>query len=158
MLFYELIRKDDKFLQNFVTLIVTQLIKMVEKGIVHGNINRHTITIWDDLVSLESYEYSYEFGTIPAMSSDMEAYQPPEIEQKSTQLQQKWSHDVYSLGIVLTEIVTGIPADNVDKYCKIQTTDKKIRLGTRLLNKGKNDLSNLKMKLGKLALYDFGKD
>ena len=45
MQFYEFIRKEDRFLQNFVTQAINEIIELQDKEVIHGNINRHTITV-----------------------------------------------------------------------------------------------------------------
>ena len=57
-----------------------------------------------------SFDNSYRFGEpVPEeFMGDIE-YMPPEILKKNVEGSKPWSHDIWSLGVILLEISTGIP-------------------------------------------------
>ena len=81
------------------------------------------------------------------MYSDMLAFQPPEILAQEPKHQHQWSHDIFSLGVVLIEICTGFPVDTkdcnskfqVDFNYKMMTIYKKTKLGQGAFHTKQND-------------------
>jgi predicted Ser/Thr protein kinase len=88
---------------SYYALKIAEIIKDVweSKKIVHRDLKPDNIIIsWDGEVYIIDWEYSVKEGYKPNSSVGLKAYTPPEEDVSGT-------YDVYSLGIILQEMITG---------------------------------------------------
>lgn len=176
----------------------TLLIKIAEAfdvlsrfGIVHSDIKPDNILIemneqQNDIKQIKLIDFgsAFQFHNVTQISATTPEYLAPEVlnyledrnkNSKSVQtavsLSQRswpWSFDVWSLGIILLEIVTGCPVW-MSLKCRVQTVDGKSVLGSGLLGVAQRDqkkilikqqqlLKNIPSMLRKFECYGLDRD
>lgn len=175
---YQLLSKDKSFLRQFVRKMAEVLCFLSAKGIVHADLKGDNILIEIEGSTLRELKL-IDFGSafkISAPDKQITAatpeYLPPEVlvdKNDFEALQEPWSFDVWSLGICLVELMTGIPIW-MSLKCKTSTFTTKSSIGTGLLGVPGRDPKKILAKLheflkswpphglGKYECYGLNKD
>ena len=153
--------KSFQVMKQFIMEMCKSIQLLNEHNLVHGEINSNNIdftlildnstprNISYDKVSsikkvrLKSTEQSYIFNDSfdhTLVKPQFYEFMPPEIlenidngvQSAPLENQKPWSHDIWSLGIVLLEISQGLPIDTVEK-CRIQLLSNKTIMAKSIL-------------------------
>ena len=142
--FYKCLKRDKTILADFIVKMAQALDLIQEAGLVHSDIKPDNILIKleprnSKIQSLKIIDYgsSFQFKNMKVTGTTPE-YLAPEVLKYLKGLTegkveaQKWSFDVWSLGIIILEIIVGFPVW-LTLSCKMTTATGKPRIGRGLL-------------------------